>query len=61
VARANARTSHFRKKSVQPCVILNFKRPRLELERVVLTPADKLNLRGDSPQMDADGAPQEAE
>jgi len=35
-------------------LILNFKRPRLEWERVVLTPGDKLNLRGGSPQTDAD-------
>src|SRR5438093_7137999 len=35
-------------------LILNFKHPRLEWERVVLTAADKLNRRSDQPQMDAD-------
>ena len=35
-------------------LIFNFKHPRLEWERVVLTAADKLNRKSDQPQMNAD-------
>ena len=35
-------------------LILNFKHPRLEWERVVLTAAGKLYRKSDQPQMDAD-------